>query len=50
MCKHKTARFLDCEDCKIKGIPCEEFICCDCGESVKREDYDCSHIGIYVRS
>jgi hypothetical protein len=34
MCKHKRTRWLDCADCKEKGIVCTERVCIDCGASV----------------
>lgn len=34
-CCNATIRYLDCAECKEKGIPCEEIICTSCGASIK---------------
>jgi len=33
--KRVLMRYLDCDDCKSKGITCDVMICCECGA-----DYD----------
>jgi len=32
-CKHEHTRWLDCADCKEKGVPCPEIVCIKCGAS-----------------
>jgi len=49
-CTHKTARYLDCDDCRGKGRPCPEFVCCDCGATIRNSGYSCSDIpGIFIK-
>ena len=38
-CKKKTdVRFLDCEDCKEQGLPCQVIICTECGVEVRMNE------------
>jgi ribosomal protein S27AE len=30
-CGSEKSRYLDCEDCRKKGIPCDEVVCTECG-------------------
>lgn len=30
-------RFLDCEECEIKKVPCEVVICTECGDEIDKE-------------
>lgn len=34
VCKHNNTRFLDCSDCRSKGIQCNVIICSECGETL----------------
>lgn len=34
-CKHEHTRWLDCDDCKSKGVPCPIIVCIKCGETCK---------------
>jgi transposase-like protein len=33
-CCRAPIRCLDCDDCKEKGIPCDEYICTECGATI----------------
>jgi hypothetical protein len=38
MCNHEFARYLDCEDCKSKGVVCPLIVCIACGEGIQNID------------
>jgi len=46
ICDHKFTRYLDCDDCKQKGIPCDVIICIECGMTIE----PCKHLNLDPRS
>jgi hypothetical protein len=34
-CGSEKSRYLDCEDCREKGIPCDEIVCTECGATAQ---------------